>query len=498
MFDKAIVALRTYFVSHFPLILLLLIAAPFLLIRLEQAPAPWFDEGLNLLAVRTLAEDNVFGLPTAGGIRADDPAIQTGPPMIMLLAELHKLFGANIGIMRFAIVVFSVAALVALYGLTHRLYNRFAAFLAIALLLSLPVWDSTVHVVPMSRQVLGEMPTIFLLTLGLIILTGKSLRWPQQVLVGLCFGFAITIKSQVLVILISSIGVWLLYCLLYRREMFWPWVLIGVVMVSVYGVNTLWRQVMTEGHNVESGLTLLEGARIHLFPFRFLQNLSSRITLWILSIAIVSIAGVYIRRKFFPTSPTRSQSVLDVELFLVIFVSLWMIWFGVVSIGWPRYGFIGHVFSLTLLASTVAALWRYRLPINRMAYAAVIAATGVALLIFQTPVMQNTQGDHFYEAVHYIQNDIPTDAVIVSWELPLAYLVDQPFEYPTTDVTNSITAAIFNNTSSLITYDPLTYCPDFLLYGSFSVDRDVIQLENLRTTLFESGLYQLYPLEESC
>lgn len=481
------------------LALFLVTALPFFLIRLPESPYPWFDEGLNLNAVRTLAETGQYGLTTSTGIRFSDPAIQTGTPIIVLLTAVYKSLGTSIGLMRLVIVILSFGALLALFGLARRLYGPFAAYLSMLLMLAEPVLDNTGQVVLMSRQVLGEMPAILLLTLALLILTRDKLSLASYVLLGLCFGLAVMIKSQILVVLPLVIGIWFFYRTIRDRRIAWHWIIVIAVLVCLYGLDTLWRSSMAGSLAASNNTILMSGARIHLFPFRAIENLTSKTTWFFLGITIVSIISIMLRRKYLPHLNPKGDSAQDAETFLMLFVGVWMLWFSLVSIGWPRYAFVGHVFSLLMLAQTGRMIWHYlNWQVSRTTYIALNGLGILSMILFQLPILRDTQGDNFYKMVNYIENNVPENAVIETWDLPAAYLLtNQHFDFPTTDVTNAYTSATFGLGGEAVRYDMQASCPDFLLYSAFMIDRDVIVIDN-KSLQFQQGSYELYRLEQEC
>lgn len=497
LFQKPIITrISTGITRHFPFILLVLAAAPFFLVRLGQYPAPWFDEGLNLIAVRTMAETGQYGLMAASGVRLADPAVQTGLPILILLTSLHQSFGSNIAVMRLLVVFFGAAALVALYALTQRLYDRKTAFMAVAVMLGMPVVHATAHVIPMSRQVLGEMPAVFFIALGLLIAAREKTTTSDHILIGLCFGLAVTIKSQVLIVLSISLLMWLLYCLVVRQASVRLWVTAAFVMGGMYLLDSFWRWQMAGSHRAENAGILLQGIQIHLLALNPLRNLASRTTWFFLGLAGTGLAGVVFRRRSVDFTERQRSSAHQVEGFLLLFVAIWMLWYAVASIGWPRYAFVGHVFSLVLVASTV--LHRFRLPEGRYFYGIQLVVVIVAMALFQMPLIQDRAGDDFYRMADYLKTRVNPGAVIVSWELPLAYVADQLFEYPTTDITNAVTANAFHQSGLEIYYDPMAVCPDYLLYGWFKAGDYVIGTEHVKQLVFESEVYRLYAVENSC
>lgn len=482
--------------NHWPFLALLLIALPLLLIRLAEVPYTWYDEGLNLNAARSLATTGLYALPTADELRLADPAIQTGPPMLIPLAVLYSLFGSNLAVMRLFTVMFGLLALGALYRLAYRLYGMFPAFIAVLILILMP-GDTTANFILLSRQVLGEIPAILCITLGLhMLLNPKRTLW-KNVWVGLWFGLAIVLKSQVLLVLSLTVGLFAFYSFLRDRSSWKQWVVIIGVMFSIYGVDWLWRLSMAGPNSAENFAVLRDGLFIHILPFRALENLKDSGVLVRLVYTLIGVGGFCLIRYFVPESRPTDSGKRQTESVLVLFSLLWVLWFSLVSIGWRRYAFIGQVFNTLLFAYIIAWGWsRLRWPVNRKIYGGLVAACMAAVVPIYLPDLKDHQGDDFFAAMRYIETTIPEEARIVSWEWPMSYFTKQQYIYPETDVVNAVTAAFFfSRPYDPAMFDPLADCPDYVLLGSFVFDRytldaaiDVAEQE----PLFRSGVYEIH------
>ncbi|MBZ0284491.1 MAG: glycosyltransferase family 39 protein [Anaerolineae bacterium] len=488
--------------NHWPFLVLLLIALPLLMIRLAEVPYTWYDEGLNLNAARSLATTGLYGLPTADDLRLSDPAIQTGPPMIIPLAALYSLFGPNLTVMRLFTVLFGILTLIALYRLSARLHGPFPAFITVLLLIMMP-GDTTANFILLSRQVLGEIPAILCITLGLHFLLRPTRHFGNNVLVGLCFGLAVVLKSQVLLVLSATIALFAIYCVLIDRSAWRQWATIIGVMVALYLADWSWRLSMAGLDSTRNFEVLREGALIHIFPFRPLSNLQDTGVLIRLGYSLLACGSFFLIRWRIPESHPAESSKQRVEVFVVLFSLLWVLWFALVSIGWRRYAFIGQVFSTILIAYAINWVWlRLRWPTNQKVYAGLVAVCLVAVLPVYLPDLTNHQGDDFFAMMKYIEDEIPAEARIVSWEWPMSYFTEQQYIYPETKVVNAVTQAFFfQRPYDSAMFDPLAQCPDYILLGSFVFDRYTLgaALEVAdEAPLFRSGIYEIHriPAEE--
>ncbi|NWG17295.1 MAG: glycosyltransferase family 39 protein [Chloroflexi bacterium] len=484
---------------HWPFGLLLLLTVPVLFIRLAEVPYTWYDEGLNLATVRTLAETGLYALPSADGLRIADPAIQTGPPILVPLSWFYTLYGPNLGLARLTIAITAVLALIALYALTCRLYGALPAYLAALFILVLP-GDSTANYIMMSRQVLGEIPALLCIALGLHLLLNDRARSRSYLAVGLLFGLAITIKSQVLLILVATLGLWTVYSLLRCPQEGRRWLLVAGAMGAFYGLDLMWRSQMAGPQWAEHVETLRQGTLIHLIPFRALRNLGEFNALWRLGLTGLAVGGALWVQRRAPASAPTGDGARRVQGFLLLFAVLWVGWYAFVSIGWQRYSFVGMVFVMVFLAF-LAARWPGRRLDTRRGYAVL---TGLFVLVAGAQhipeLLNDRRGADFFAMVSYVEQNVAQDAVVITWEWPVRYLTAGRFVYPTTTVANAITAATFFDWPySKKTFDSLAACPDYVLLGSFEVDRTVLAGAITAADpnpLFRQGSYELYRIPD--
>lgn len=482
--------------------LLLVIVLPFLLIRLPQVPATWFDEGINLTAARTLAETSVYGLRSADGVRPADPAIQSGPPLILLLAALYPAVGASITAARLLVALLGILTLIALYALAYRMYGLPSAYLSVWILLLLP-GSTTGNFIMQSRQFLGEIPAALFLLLALLLLLKDDLK--NNILVGLCLGAASAIKSQVLVMVLVTVALRTLYAVGQERETLQRWAVILVVMFAVYGLDTGWRALMAGPYLSDNTAVLREGIAIHIFPFNLSRNLTDR-QVWLrLWLGVVAVGGTVALYRAHPENGLTNPGRRRVERFLLVLVTVWIAWYVLASIGWIRYAFICLVLSTVLLGRLAGWLWQ-RVPgaSNRIRYGLFTVLGGAVMLVSQGPLLTNTQGDDFFRMMAFIQTHLPENATILTWEWPAVYQTRHLYVLPGTNVTNAITGAAFmpdRYEYDDTTFDPLPICPRYVLYGSFTPDRYVLRAEvdgiDL-TPMYSAGNYRLYeiPLED--
>ncbi len=482
---------------HRTFVVLLLLSAPFFLMQLGQYPHSWYDEGLNTNAIQTFSTTGLYGLRDADGVRLSDPAIQTGLPILLPLALIDHTIGSDLWLMRLPIALTGLLGLVIMYALAYRLYGRLAGLLTVGLLLVLP-GESTANFIQLSRQVMGEVPTIALIATGLYLLLRAEERPRTWVLIGLCWGLAICLKSQALLVLSLTLSVWIVYSLLRRRHGL-RYLTILLVMAAVYGVDMLWRQAMAGGALDSNMAVLRDGALIHIIPFRVLLNLQETGVLVRLGFVVVVVAAVLVLRWRSHWLKSHNPRQEEVERFLLLFVLFWAGWFALVSIGWRRYAFIGIVFTLPLVAAILSRLLT-RWPVRGwLQFGLVVMVTGVALFEHRA-MLRNPQHDDYQALLSVLHHEIPSDARILTWEWAVGYESAQRYIYPPTSTVNAVTRAAFLRQPVAVGFDPLAGCPTYVLLGSMELDRQVFEaaLDSADPMpLFSQGLYQLYAIPES-
>ncbi|MCC6483598.1 MAG: glycosyltransferase family 39 protein [Armatimonadetes bacterium] len=141
-----------------------------------------FDEGFNLQIPASLAAGAGYAT-TADHLIPFNPVISTGPPVLAPIALAFKLFGTGLWQGRLVMLLYFIGAF-ALVGCTSaRLYGKKQATLAVLLALAMP------GVFEFGLKALGELPGVFWLLLGLLLLAQR-----RPVVAGLCFGLAALTK----------------------------------------------------------------------------------------------------------------------------------------------------------------------------------------------------------------------------------------------------------------------------------------------------------------
>lgn len=185
------------------LITLLLVASLF---SLTGKPPVWFDEGIYLHAGRVLADEGVFGIQVAPGQFEDLSLVTGGYPLFVPLALVIKLFGPSILSARLLMVFFIMIFAGCFFLLAKKMYGENSALISTLLLASFaPLYGN-------GKSVLGEIPGLFYIVLGLLFLHSIETerdggepypawkRYLYSLLAGLGLGFAASTKPVFLLL----------------------------------------------------------------------------------------------------------------------------------------------------------------------------------------------------------------------------------------------------------------------------------------------------------
>ncbi|GEM_PF-1009019 len=345
---------------------LVLFALYFSLADFLVRPALWFDEGITIEIARNfslyghldvLSAPHVFsGLPYLVGTN--------GYPLTIPLALVFKVFGLGLLQARIFMLFWLCATLIALYGVTKKLFGPPAALSATALTVTFASFYGN------GLTATGEMPALFFFILGIWFLIGrKDYFWT-----GIFWGLAMASKPGVFLLLAHTT---VLYVLLFDRERwfkkiftaglgFLPPVLLWIGLafpltletfysVIAYLLNPIDIPFITEflrglpvhtyeGIVVSNATTATENVSANL---RLLVTSSTLIYFTLLSALVV--AGLYLGRA---ASAFRREALG----LLFVYGSL-VVFFFVRGPGWFRYLFGVEVLIFVLLYPALQELF---------------------------------------------------------------------------------------------------------------------------------------------
>lgn len=481
-----------------------------LLYRLDQFPVPWYDEGSHLHVAKNYALYGVYADSSSEGYRPFGPAVGVGPTVILPIAAVFRAGGVNLVSARLVIVVYSFITLIATYLLVRRFARHNYALLGAIMLLLVPV----IRYVYYSRTIVGEVPGLAFLLLGLWIwLRPGHHGFLSQLTVGILMGLACITKNQYAFFILPSLLLnWFADMLWYRQRGPSYYIIPGLVAGIMFGA---WTYIVIiylgSGTNFADNLaTLREAADGALIVLN--RDSLTRV------FAILADSGLY-GTLFIPafiygaTASVPRNEVGQRNGTVMIFLAVSSAFF-IVSLGWDRYAFapatLVVVFVVIMIRDLVQEFkfdwrgWRNALGMDsRIASRAIFCVVlGWLFVTLAAPTylrfnevtrLGNTDA---YLVRDWIQANIPQDALIESWEQDLGVLTDHRIHYPPQiTLAYAVAAEWQNGPAAAQFYDFRDYGnPDYVIVGPFGVYTGLYPADRLIEYQLETivGAYRVY------
>lgn len=466
--------------------------------RLDTYPAVWFDEGYKANAARTLAERGVYGTYTSAGYIPFDPGISSGPADVIPVALAFKLLGAGLAQARLVSVLFTLLAVVSLTGIAVELYGRRAALVISLFILAVPDIEG-VSLLLIGRQILGEPAAVALTAAGLLIWFqgGERPSWRRAALAGVIIGIGLLSKMQIAIALLPavvlvSLARWRRHWKILAQQFLLPF-----LSILVFAGWSLVGSLSTPPEiAADNAVMLADAVQTNLLTFllgRTLPTASWLIT-GIMLLAAVSVAGRWwVQRRRGALTAAQWAEVL-----LAVFVALTAIWFALLSVGWPRYAHIGLMVALLLLGKTVWDGWQRLSPRINMPDAALVLALAVLALAVNLYSALNYQApDGAQDAAAYIDANIPSEAVIETWEWQLDALTQHwAYHHPHQRyLFEAIRQFSHERQPFDLDYELLQADPDYLIVGTFGKWTRIYNPQDIGSSfvlIAEIGDYLIY------
>ncbi len=417
-------------------------------------PLPWLDEGLNWGAVRSLAVTGRYGLDSADGFRPFATAIQTGPTVILPAVLAFWVLGPEPYAARLVTALYAVLAVVAAYRVARRVLGSPGVALIGVVLMLVGSAEPAASFLPAARQFLGEVAALAWFLVGLDVWLadpdgpaaprlGSRSVW----LAGLFFGLAGLTKSQMALVFGPS------WCLLWavswlqdrgtRPARFLTPIVIYLAVTSAWG-GVQYLALGPERFAANAAL-LRATALIHVITFDPDHWWAALGVLWrsgYVFWGLPTLAWLFVRARRPDAAGRRALAASALPLTSLA-------WFGLLSFGWGRYAFYPLSLTALYLAGPLAELWRAvpagtsgSLWLRRgvaTAVAAFLLITG--FVPFVSGLMQ-AQDDGFQAMRRYLKGNLASDAVVATWEWPLAIDGAPRFLFPAQETLNGVTVYI--------------------------------------------------------
>jgi hypothetical protein len=173
----------------------------------------------------------------------------------------------------------------------------------------------------------------------------------------------------------------------------------------------------------------------------------------------------------------KSEFWLELQVYFIILCCT--VWYGLFSIGWPRYAYVGLVMSIFLLAKlSYDVVQRIELLLKERGYIrrdyafflVILAILSIGALLNLTPLITSPGTNWAQVTGTYIARNLSKESVIESWEWEVDALSDhRNFHHPSqVDLLRATRANFFKDRHYSLTYDMLASEPDYLLLGTMS------------------------------
>ncbi|WP_129674411.1 glycosyltransferase family 39 protein [Candidatus Chloroploca sp. Khr17] len=450
-------------------------------VNLPYAPRTWFDEGSHLHVPKTLVNYGVYADISSEGFRYFGPTIGVGPTVMLPVALAFQLGGVGLVQARLVIVLYMAIALLALFLLARRLHGLRIALLTLVLILA----SRTLRfegMVEYGRQVLGEVPGIAFLSLGLLAYVQGILRPAHAtryaLLAGAAFGLALVTKNQFVLIVPPTLALLALLDWRYFRVGNW-WLRLAPPAMAVAAFGA-WMVIMLtffgpDGFAANYAKTR-QAAGGAIFVFEF--EASRRAVVYLIQVY----GGLLIPGLLYSLWRCRQRTPQALaELAPTLMACLWIAWF-VVSLGWARYAFpaviLGSLAVARLAADTIQMLHARRLTWPTRA---AVAYLGLIILIPLSLTIRTllSPDDSTHRMAAYLNANIPQNIVIETWEPEIGVLSDHRFHYVPTELLDPAVRHVWSGGPPVV-YDGLDAQPQYVLAGPFSAYTQIYPLEILQ------------------
>jgi len=483
-------------------------------LKLEQVPSPWFDEGWVLPLARNWVELGHYGYLLMGE-PVPATSLSIGLPAVAPIALSFRLFGIGVWQGRLPGIFFTLGALGVLYYLARRLYDPSVAVgaLAVALLLS---WDPVLHPVLLGRQALGEMPAMFYLLAGYAAVSWAWRRplWPVPIAI-VFWALALRTKPQVLPFFVASLSLPLAIAL-WKRRWRTARILAFGFLGALVAVNVFARGqellLSSPFFSPSSGNDLYSMARaasnVRTYWFVLVPTVRLFAMLKVVLVGLPVVLGLCFTAWRFVGNLHRMDLEADREVGRLVlwgFSASWLCWYLLLSVGWSRYlfpvVFVGSVFVAVLLRDVVGGFnmaWllkrgvgalrqrRFTLPaIGTLLAAITIPAMCLLtlLMLYQSYVVGSD--DSVLQAARFLKTHTAPDAVVETCEFELLFLLEHPYHYPPDSVLHQLNRRFFLGRNDVIDYNPLAANPDYLVVGNHG------RMWRLYEPVIETGAFRL-------
>jgi len=465
--------------TFLPYVLYGLLGLILIVFKIGHYPLLWYDEGVRLNMSRTIAETGYYATYSTDGFVPFNSWISAGPLDVFPVAAGIALFGKYATVIRLALVPFSMLSMFLILIFSQQLFGKRAGWLAALTVLAVPPVLGNGFIL-MSRQFMSENTSTAMAILAIFLWfrswqTGKTwYSWVGGVLLGL----GMISKTQAAIWLMPALGVVWLFRWIQDRKRFWREIVFLVSASLVIFAWFLFVNLQVPAEMQESNLqSTRSSAQLLLFTLESRQITTTQLVIT----GLMLLVGVIVLTDLL--RGTRGQRLTNPvewgQAMLAIASLFCATWFFLLSIRYPRYSYTGWIFTLMLVGWLV---WRFEEWVSRrkafkfmQAERWVVPLTAVFLVIVNlagngTPLLRINGPIAAEQMGQFIDENIPSQAVIETIEMELFGLSDHwNFHFAPNSAIFTATRQIFyEQIQPNISYDFLSYNPEYLITGPFS------------------------------
>lgn len=485
------------------------------LINLADYPLTWFDEGSHLHVPKALVLFGQYADYSSEGFRFDGPTIGVGPTVMLPVAAMFKIFGIGLLQARIVVALYFIATVIVFFKLSKLLGNWKFAIAAAGLL----VVTRNTALIEYGRQVLGEVPGLFFLILGLLFWfeTWNQSSVRRLMMVGTVFGLAMVTKYQYVIVILPALLLMLAASFFYYKSIAKR--IIVVPAVIAVGIFALWHLISLIYLNPDgfagniSGVRAAAAGAALVFSPDLMQRSISELLGW------KTFLGAFLPGFLFSFSLILPDDREGQRWFVLLaLVSANLGWYVLASVSWVRYAFP----SLAIMSLLIAKFFErlsdgFQIPLAELREAIrqrggilfgsihrIVAGAWLALailppLIYWILEIAFPPTNDPRQMADYLEAHIPQSALIETWEPEIGFLTNHIYHYPPNGLLDKAVRYIWLDGPETSRYYPPdeSLKMDYVLVGKFSnwvKLYDLWDLEVRGEIVTEVGTYQLYRL----
>ncbi len=474
--------------------------------NLALFPRTWFDEGMNLVLAKNLAQVGRYVQSPASEQGISTPA-STGPTVIVPISLVFKIAGVGLLQARAVMVGYILLAALGLGWVGYQLNGPAVAAVTVV------AFAAATDAGPIAngRQALGEVPALAFLYLGTgVFIRAQATRKVEYYLAaGGLFGLALLTKEQFAIPVPFMLAIWFLR----RRKTpdLRPRHLVALLLATAtppilwYGWQALALGPAAFAASLAQVAEVGAPARATILtraPAAVGFLVSSGFGIW-------GAAGLV----YTWTTLLRPSRGAGIERFLLpTFVVVWLGWYVTVSIGWPRYAIPVVVTSSLFIAQLFVDLagsivrpkahdrgwlaWVQERSPSQLALLLALAMTLVTGVAINGERIARARDDTPQRFAMLVAAQVPSDATIESFEWEIDFLTDRVYHHPPASLmVDAIRVAFLGQSERALGWYQVPTETSYLVDGPFSKKTGIYRSEIERgqfERVASSGEYDLY------